>query len=387
MVQMRSTYPHSPSDEGTIAKLHPPPLMLTHARNRVMRKLPWLASFVVLCAIAASAWHLFRQPDTPSAPRHLTDYTTPEGLFLSDHDCFAAWPDYQDWIAHLQSTMSRWNPRRYLLGKRYPRTKFDAVRSNLVCRTITYESDGYTVSGWLLMPRAALGKQSPVLVFNRGGNGAFGAITFARAVYGLSDYAEKGFVVVASQYRGADRDQDPERFGSDEFGGADVRDVTRLVELIRRHPQANPERTFMFGASRGAMMTFLAMKAGLKVDAIAVMGGVADLKRDLEADPRMEEVYRARIPGYVENRSAAPESRSVVEWVDELPRDLPVLILHGELDERVQVEQARLLADALRPRHMPVKLVIYQGDDHHLSRNRRAVVDEVTEWFLSAPDI
>lgn len=301
-------------------------------------------------------------------------------LFSSATNCFSQWTSYDEWIAHLQSKVRWWNPRRYLLHKRFPRSTWDAAKADLHCQSVTYLSDGIIVNGWLLTPKIRQPGGSPIIVFNRGGNGSFGAITFASVIYGLSPYARRGFIVVASQYRGA-TNGDPEVYGRDEFGGADVNDVLNLLSIIKNHPDADPEKVYMFGASRGAMMTFLALKAGAEVAGVAVMAGVADLSIDLESDPRMEKVYLKRIPNYESNKQSELEKRSVVKWIDDIPSDIPILILHGDSDDRVSVDQARLLHRALTERNIPNKLVVYARDNHHLARNRSSVIAEVVEWF------
>jgi dipeptidyl aminopeptidase/acylaminoacyl peptidase len=77
----------------------------------------------------------------------------------------------------------------------------------------------------------------------------------------------------------------------------------------------------------------------------------------------------------------APEAyrdRSAVFWPDLI--NAPLLILHGEDDGSVPVEQSQQLADLLSAAGKTVKLVTYPGDDHGLSAHR-AGYPEALAWF------
>lgn len=168
--------------------------------------------------------------------------------------------------------------------------------------------------------------------------------------------------------------------GADEFGGADVNDVTTLVDVAANIPMADTSNIALVGWSRGAMQSYLAATALDNVQAIVGIAGVADLAKELSWRPMMEKVYRSRIPDYDNNKSAALAARSVINWVDELP-DAPVLLLHGSEDKRVNPEQSRLLAAALDNVQHKNKLVIYEGDNHSLVNNRQTMQQEVVAWL------
>jgi dipeptidyl aminopeptidase/acylaminoacyl peptidase len=235
----------------------------------------------------------------------------------------------------------------------------------------------------MVLPRGEPGRRLPVLIFNRGGNGAFGAINFPMLMRSVFPYAERGFLVLASQYRGVP-ETDPKRYGDDQFGGNDVRDVTRLIALAKQLPYADPGNIFMLGVSRGGMMSFMAARRNPGIKALAVISGASDLEGDLRFRPEMEQVYVARIPHYRTEKSRVLAERSVMAWAADLPADMPVLLLHGDKDERVSVANARRLHVELDRLHRPNKLVIYPGDDHFLSDHRKQAVDEVVHWFQAA---
>ena len=253
---------------------------------------------------------------------------------------------------------------------------FDLYKSKLSCRTFIYKVDGHDIYGYIIKPKTNKNKL-PVLIYNRGGNGNYGTVFFGSMMRNLFPIANQGFIIIGSQYRGT-------RTGNnklDEFGGKDVNDVTALFDYIPSIEGADPKRVGMYGASRGGMQTFLALKKLNQVKAVASIAGVSDLLKRLEDRPAMEKVYRHRIPNYNENKIAELAKRSVLTWVDELSPNVPILLLHGTSDKRVGVNNSIKLADALSKNNIPHKLVVYQGDNHGLSMNKEKANDELVSWF------
>jgi dipeptidyl aminopeptidase/acylaminoacyl peptidase len=237
---------------------------------------------------------------------------------------------------------------------------------------LTYWSGGLRVNGYLGRPRARASRL-PAIVWNRGGNRDLGVLDARR----LIPYVEAGFVAAGSQYRGGGGSE-----GKDSFGGEDVEDVLNLVTLLKRLPEVDPARIGMVGYSRGGMMTYRALREDARrgrndLRVAATVGGLADLLH-LDLRPDMLSVYMATIgcaPG------GCPEeyrARSAVRWGGEIRA--PLLLLHGEDDVRVDVEQSRRLADEMTRAGRPVKLVTYPGDDHELSAHEGGL-PEILPWL------
>ena len=88
-----------------------------------------------------------------------------------------------------------------------------------------------------------------------------------------------------------------------------------------------------------------------------------------------------RVPNFKENRAIELEKRSVIKWIDKLPKQAPILLLHGDKDKRVNVKQSVQLAAALKNENHPHKLVVYPGGNHGLKRESKKVNQEVATWF------
>lgn len=295
--------------------------------------------------------------------------------FLSQSDCFAATADYESWLQSIPETINGQQVSRELVAKFVPARAFAFARSGFDCRVVTYASDGHIVSGYVVQPKPdTSGGKRPLLVYNRGGNRDFGSIDSLQLFRKLLPLAKAGYVVVASQYRG----------DADEFGGKDVDDVMHLIDLSIALPGVDAGHIFMLGESRGAMMSYLVARQRTDITAMATVGGATDLLAGLEWRPEMERVYRALIPGYDTNKQAALQARSALRWAEQLPADMPVLLLHGEADDRVNVEDSRAMAARLQQLDRPHKLVVYPGDSHGIEQNRQTAHIEVLNWFKDA---
>ncbi len=244
---------------------------------------------------------------------------------------------------------------------------------------ITYWSDGLKIEAFAAIPKKE-GKY-PAIIFNRGGNRSFGALSLYGgnrtypAVYGFGPLAQAGYVVIGCNYRGGGKSE-----GEDEFGGKDINDVLNLIEAIKELPKADASKIGMYGWSRGGMMTYLALTKTNQIKAAAVGGATADIT---EIDrPNMEtNVYAELIPNYWENKEAELKKRSAVFWADKFPKDVPLLIMHGNSDWRVKSTHSLKLAIELDKHRIPYRLKIFEGADHGIKQYRSEVNEDVIFWF------
>lgn len=257
------------------------------------------------------------------------------------------------------------------------RAEYQAMITHpFACRAVFYGSDGLKVAAYIWEPaKMRPGAHLPVVVNLRGGNGDLGKFAPDNS-NSVPPFVDAGFVVIGVQYRGVDGGE-----GVEQFGGDDVHDVVNAVALARRLPEADPRNVFLYGSSRGAMMVYLAVRDGAKVNAAVTVSGFADLELEARRRPMIEaNVFRKLIPDYDRDRSGALARRSgvlVAKQVD-LP---PMLIMHGTADWRADPRNSFEVAEALQARGRPYELHIFDDDIHGIfwhwrERNRLSV-----EWF------
>lgn len=238
---------------------------------------------------------------------------------------------------------------------------------------LTYLSDGLKVKAYLYRPKI-INTRLPVIIFNRGG--AVRTDIAPELISIFHQLGQEGFVVIAPMLRQSDGGE-----GQDELGGSDVDDLMNIFPLLNSLDFADRRNVFLYGESRGAVMTFIAIRKKFPANAAAVFGSITDLDRLLTDNPNtfplsvMKQVW----PDYDSKRVQINESRSAIRWAEEIT--LPILMMHGGADERVDPLQSLLMAENLQRLHKPYQLVVYEGDNHFLTFNRRNRNREAAAWF------
>lgn len=240
---------------------------------------------------------------------------------------------------------------------------------------ITYLSDGLRVKGYLITPKKS--GQYPCVIYNRGGNRDYGAITLSNQVPILARLASWGYVVVASQYRGNGGSE-----GQEDFGGKDVNDVLNLIPLLASHEKADTSPIGMYGWSRGGMMTYLALTKTAKIRGAIIGAAPVDLVRDLERRPAMGKyVFAPLISNYEKNRLRELKARSALYWPEQICKTTPLLLFQGSADWRTSPEDALTMADKLYKSHYPFRFVFFEGGDHGVVEHRDEMYRMAKDWL------
>lgn len=236
---------------------------------------------------------------------------------------------------------------------------------------LAYASDRQVVLAYAYRPVDSR-KKLPVIIFNRG---SWTWPSFhAELVTMANRLARRGYLVVAPMYRGSGGAK-----GRDELGGADLADLFNLKSVIAGLPEADPDRLYLYGESRGGMMVYQAIRDGFPARAAAVFGAFTDLEAML-ADPRWAEAGPTIWPELATDRSAIVNRRSAIKWADRI--SIPILIMHGAEDRLVKPEQSLRLATQLSTTGKPFQLIIVAGEGHNLA-GRSVERDEwAIDWFM-----
>ena len=258
---------------------------------------------------------------------------------------------------------------RYASPEEYAAARTDA-RFKLT--QVTYESDGLSVFAYVYAPVSKPARPLPVVVFNRGSYtwkefaGEY-LMTFHRL-------ASSGFVVVAPMYRGSGGAE-----GRDEMGGTDLNDLLNTKTLLRQLPFADSAAVCMYGESRGAMMTYQAVREQYPMRAAAVYGGFTRLA-DLTAPGARFAGAAAMIwPDYADRKAEIDRRRSAGDWPEQF--GVPILIMHGGSDNDVAPSHALELAAKLQKLGKTYELVVRSGANHVLTQWRKERDAHAIEWF------
>ena len=250
-----------------------------------------------------------------------------------------------------------------------------AIRdTNFEFQRVKYMSDGLKVTAYLYKPKLVSGSKLPAIIFNRGSL-ILGDIA-PELVSSFRRLASEGFVVLAPMYRQSDGGE-----GRDEMGGGDVNDLMNSAALAKSLGFIDVNNLFLYGESRGGVMTYLAIKKNFPANAASVYGAFTDMEALIKDKPQ---VYRPQLlnqiwPEFESRKDEIFRSRSAIFWPESL--GIPLLIMHGGADWSVNPSQSLTIAQKLQSLGKTYELIIYAGDGHRLARNQEDRDRRAVAWF------
>jgi len=271
------------------------------------------------------------------------------------------------------------------VGEEYPELKDTPFGTT---RWLTYPAgDGLTIRAYLTLPPGATNAAKlPLVVLPHGGPTVRDAFGFNYIVQFL---ATRGYAVLQPQFRGSwGFGQAFEDAGKGEWGGKMQTDLLDGVAALARSGEIDSGRVCIVGMGFGgyAALAGATLKAG-SYRCAAAIGGIADLGTFLLESSRVygrdgatieelrEEIggaTRAKLEAQSPLRNAAAAART------------PILMIHGERDTLVPIEQSELMSARLKDLNIPHELVILENENHYLTRSAtRTQTLEVLERFLA----
>ena len=297
-----------------------------------------------------------------------------DGAILSRETWRPPFAERAAWLAFVRSTPG---------GPEAARAYADLYRNDEYARwtqgqtvaisRIAYRSGGLAIRGLLIEPRKA--SRYPVLIFNHGGVGQWGRIVMPD-ILEMSRLAERGYVVLASSFRGEGGSE-----GRPDMGGGDIDDALALIDVAAALPGADTGRIGMWGFSRGGLTTYGALAKSRRIAAAVIEGGPTDLLHAARRPEFDAHVYPDVMPGYLADREGVLAARSPLDWPERLSPSAAILILHGGDDPRVEPTDALRMAEALQRLKRSYRLKVYEGGGHDLIGDMADVRAEMDRWF------
>ena len=232
----------------------------------------------------------------------------------------------------------------------------EKLENTCVSYQFTYYSDGLRIRGYISIPYSLATTQKPgkCVMYNHGGNRGYGKLEdhTTAVVCALCDR-----IVVGSQYRGGGGSE-----GKDEFGGDDLNDVIKLIDLCEKQFSFVDMDDFcVIGASRGGVMTYPAARQDKRIKRIIASSAVSDLFESYESRDDMKSVLEETIGCTPQEKPEEYKKRSAIYWADEIK--IPVLIFHSKNDPQVSYKQAEELYAKLKDT-TDCTLITYDDDLH-----------------------
>ncbi len=224
---------------------------------------------------------------------------------------------------------------------------------------ITVGKSQYQIDGYLARSDAA-GPRPALLILDGGGGDARRCVEANRSLTAM------GMHIACVSIPGYGRSSGPSRF----VGQQAVAAAQRALDLLTARKDVDPKRLAVWGLSDGAVAAGLLMDIDSRPRAVVLQSGAYDM---LSLWPEARWTTKLSILRQVWPSRRVLKERSVI---DHLPARLAcsVLILHGERDRSMPVDQAHRLAQALKDRGAKVQAFYFPQGPHQLGKRAEPTV-------------
>ncbi|HWY21643.1 MAG TPA: S9 family peptidase [Candidatus Acidoferrum sp.] len=244
------------------------------------------------------------------------------------------------------------------------------------------------VQGWLLMPKDfAPGKTYPLIVNVHGGPSAACMSRWDERMMGPQSAMH--YFALCPNPRGSYGQGEAFTQGNvKDFGGGDFRDIMAGVDAISRQYPIDTKRIGIRGHSYGGYMTMWAETQTRRFAAAVAGAGLSDWLSYYG----LNDIDEWMIPFFgasVYDDPAVYAKSDPMHFVKAVKT--PTLLLVGDRDGEVPMEQSVEWWHALKTLHVPTKLVVYPNEGHAIAKPADArdytlrTLDWFEEWFAKGP--
>lgn len=252
-------------------------------------------------------------------------------------------------------------------------------------RKVSVESSGDIVDGWVLLPQDFdKEKAYPAILDIHGG---------PKTVYGevyyheMQVWANMGFVVMYCNPHGSDGKGNEFADIRGKYGTIDYDDILNFTdEVIRHYPNIDVNRIGVTGGSYGGFMTNWIIGHTDRFKCAATQRSICN----------WTSFHGVSDIGYFFTPDQAGASLLKMEDHDKLwfhsplryasNFKTPTLVIHSKADYRCPIDQGYQMITALKEMKVDSKMVIFNNENHDLSRNgkpkaRQKRLKEITAWM------
>ncbi|GAA0854595.1 S9 family peptidase [Aliiglaciecola litoralis] len=248
--------------------------------------------------------------------------------------------------------------------------------------------DKQILNGYILLPPEFDGSQAmPLVVMPHGG-------PHARDYLGYDKYAQfiatRGYIVMQPNFRGSTGyGKQFEEAGYKQWGGIMQEDLEDVVTFLVSEGLVDKKRVCIVGASYGGYAALMgAVKTPDMFRCAISISGVSHLPEQVEFD--LDKYDSERFHNYIKDSIGDPEkdmpmlvAKSPALQADKI--NIPVLLIHGDDDDIVPLEQSEMMFDALDDRKKWVRMITLKETGHNTLYYKQDIEDVFTETeaFLS----
>ena len=261
-----------------------------------------------------------------------------------------------------------------ILAREYPQL-IDAALGDEIYFEATAR-DGIRIPTYVTLPGAGGNGPHPAVIMPHGGPWASDHPGYDEWAAVLSN---RGYVVIRPQYRGGtDFGLEHWMAGFGQWGLTMQDDLDDSVAGLVAEGLVDPDRVAMFGWSYGGYTSLVAAIRNENVYQCAIAGAaVSDLdriRRETRRSPILRDLQLRAFAGV-----------SPTEHADDVRK--PLLIIQGDVDQRVPPYHAEAMIRALNRNNVPHRFVELEGADHFSNtldyNHQLTLYTELTSWLAN----
>lgn len=317
--------------------------------------------------------------------KNLTAAFPNNAVMISDHT-----PDWSTIILNLQGNDSSGEYYRYHNGKLhlFARARPSITKDKVhIAHAINYKArDGLNIPTLLTLPNNKGMSNLPAIMLPHGGPESYDRLRFDW----LSQYfANQGYVVIQPQFRGSKGFGSQHKHeGRGEWGRKMQDDLTDGVKEFAREGIIDPKRVCIVGASYGgyAALAGAAFTPDVYQCAISI-NGVSDIELMMKND-RKKYGRRHWVVSYwdkvIKSKKLDDNHLAQISPINSIDKiTMPVLLIHGERDSIVDIEQSEEIFDAMKDAGKSVEFIELEKGNHNISdANNRKITLEAMGKFV-----
>ena len=228
--------------------------------------------------------------------------------------------------------------------------------------------DGLEIPAYLTLPAGRPAKNLPLVILPHGG--PYDVRDDGTYDVEVQFFANRGYAVLQPQYRGSGGyGRAFYEKGEGQWGRAMQDDLDDGMDWLAKDGTIDPKRVCLVGSSYGGYAALWgAVRNPERYRCAASFAGISDLKRQLKyqiefkVSKRYRKDWRKTVQG---DEKFDLTTVSPLFSIDKLK--VPLLIVHGDDDQRVPYKQSKLYADALAKAGKSYEFITLKGEGHGFS--------------------
>ncbi|WP_020209089.1 alpha/beta hydrolase family protein [Gilvimarinus chinensis] len=326
-------------------------------------------------------------------PEHQARIDAVVAQFPDQHVTLTDWsPDWQHLVFLVRGLSSSGDYYLSSVGEklRYLASSYPDIDDSMVHPTVvhTYKArDGLKIPTILTLPnsRAEGPRKMPAVVLPHGGPASYDRQSFD---WIAQAFAARGYLVIQPQFRGSvGFGIDHYMAGQGEWGRKMQDDLTDAVEYFGNGGLLDPERVCIVGASyggyaalAGAAYTPELYRCAVSINGVTDLEGLLDDRRSSRGDDHWVVEYFER--SMVKSEYTEEDLKAISPVYAAAKVKAPVLLIHGENDKVVPIEQSEDMHDELQDAGKSSMFIELDNESHYLeySATRQQTLKAILEF-------